>query len=239
MYCEFSEMQFAFGILNELVTYYFKSKNGWSAPILPTQREEMQLGYDCKIQNSVRAILFQFKVPEVKTTERAKYWHDFNEPYYIFKIWPDNKSPQHNKLRKLAKDPHYGVYYCAPCFHTQAEFDNNYKKNIIANHSIYIPCETLMEISGDDKHDIIYTTTPTLIRCRMHSETQEVAILNLEELIGYSKSIKEYENISECLEKIADVFSIDELSSIEGDMAKLEFVTKYLLLKENLCMVLL
>lgn len=40
MRCKFSETQFAFGILNELVTRCWKSEKGWTTLRLPTQKKE-------------------------------------------------------------------------------------------------------------------------------------------------------------------------------------------------------
>lgn len=238
MNCEFSETQFVFGILNELVNSCWNSKKAWTSPRFPTQRQEKKLGYDFKIEGAVRTLFFQFKVPEKKTTSRGKYWTTFGGPYYKFEIWPDNRTHQHNDLVTLAKsDPHYKVYYCSPGFHTEKEFDENYRDKTISRKSIYVPCKILPKISGNDKHDISYTLEPARIY-KMHSKELSIQAFDIERLKADVEDAVLYESVHKCLDSIAETFSID-VRNMDNDIERFDEITDYLLMNKNLNMILL
>lgn len=237
MYCAFSEMQFVFGILHELVNCWTPGR-GWSAPTLPTQRQEANLGYDTMIKGPVRTLYFQFKVPEKITTSRGKYWSDFGGPYYRFDIWPNDRSHQHNSLVDLAKkDLRNKVYYCSPAFHTEKEFSEHYRNKRIAQKSIYVDCGTLQTIADGERHDICYTLEP-LKQSVMHSEEYPIKALELEGLRESAKSAESYEDIHECLRMVGEKFAIDT-GDAESTMERFERISNQLLMKQNLNLVLL
>lgn len=255
MDCSFSETQFVFGILHELLNNHWSTKQGWLPPMFPTQRKEHDLGYDVRIEGCVRALFFQFKVPEKKTKSNSKYWKTYNAPYYVFKIWPDNLSHQHNNLIKLAKtDKRYRVYYCSPGFNTGEEFDRYYKSGTIANNSIYVPCNdpSLIKIYGADKHDISYTIKPKR-EFNMHSD--EFCIVGLD-YQGFEIDINEgakFNGIGECLLSITETLDMDDTNcdvchklseslyadSYEGMKDVYDSISEYLMIQENTCFVIL
>lgn len=237
MRCEFSETQFAYSIIHELTNHHWIPGKAWSAPFMPTQRKELDLGYDFEIHGPVRTVFFQFKVPEKITTPRGEYWKEFWEPYYIFKIWPDNRTHQHNLLVSLAnKDPHNKVYYCSPGFHTQREYSKYYRKEIISDRSIYIPCGKLHSIRGADKHDICYTMEPSR-NYRMHSEEYPIEAFDITEFMLDVEEARPYENINECLSRIEEEFSISARNA-ETTIERFNQIANQLLMKENLNLVL-
>lgn len=238
MKCEFSETQFVFGVMNELVNNYLQKKSGWTALYFPTQRKEMRLGYDVKIKNPVRtrSVFFQFKVPEKKTTSKGKYWTQFGQPYYEFKIWPDNVTHQHNELVNLAKSPHNKVYYCSPGFHTFNEFDINYQYKKIAKNSIYVPCKGLPTISENVKHNIAYTLKPKVI-AKMHSEEFSIDAFDIGQLVEDIDNTEAYVSVHECLIYIAEMFSI-EISDRSNDENIYHEIANYLVENKNLFLLL-
>jgi len=246
MDCQFSEMQFAFGLMNELVNNKFKSSKGWLTPTFPTQRKERDLGYDLSIKGPVRTIFFQFKVSDKKIGTNSKYWTDYYKPYFIFKIWPDSVSQQHNNLKKLAlSDPHNKVYYCAPRFYKNDDFDKHYKLGDIYRNSIYVPCGTLMTISGSDKHNIVYTDDHSDSPI-MHSDKIKVESLDSEALLQDVCEAKPYDNIYECLNKVQDLFELKYENNntrkddeIEGPIDKYYNLSSQLQLNSDLTMLLL
>lgn len=205
----------------------------------PTQRQEKSLGYDVKIESTVKTIFFQFKVPEKKTTSNGKYWPSFEGPYYEFKIWPKDITPQHNKLVELANlDPHNNVFYCSPCFHTFKEFKENYCQRTIAKNSIYVPCKNLPQIYENDKHNICYTLKPKR-KFEMHSDVFDVDAFDIDEFIVDIENTPTYKNLHECLINISEKFSID-VRNIHNDYIKLYYrIAEYLFMNENLFMILL
>lgn len=237
MKCEFSETQFVFGIMNELINKCWQTKKGWKFPYFPTHRQEKQLGYDVKITGPVRNVFFQFKVPDKKTTRNAKYWNEFSNPYYEFKIWPDNVTHQHNELVSLANsDQHNKVYYCSPGFHTFIEFEGNYRRGEIARNSIFVPCKNLPTISGNDKHSISYILESERI-CNMHSEKFSMDAFDVEKLAKDIGNAEAYENVYECLVHIAGKFSI-AISDRDNTEKMYAEIANYLVINKNLYMLL-
>lgn len=238
MKCEFSETQFTFGIMRELANRCYTTGRGWKAPFFPTQRQEKTLGYDCAVEGPVRNVFFQFKVPEKKTQSKALYWNEMNGPYFQIKIWPDKLSPQHNNLRDLArKDPKNKVYYCAPRFHTNREYGDNYMNETIAQNSVYIACGSLKPIAGNDEHNICYTEDPH-VRHVMHSEPLYIKGLTLQELEADIEKAPAYQNIMECLRSVAERFSID-IKDRENANNMYDEIANHLLVKENIIFVLM
>lgn len=238
MKCEFSETQFVFGIMSELVNRCWGKNKGWQTPFFPTQRQEKTLGYDANINGTTRVLFFQYKVPEKMITRKAKHWKAFGMPYYEFHLWPDDISHQHNKLVELANaDPRNRVYYCSPGFNTVKEFEHNYYNNTISKKSIYVPCKTLAKISGNDKHDICYTLEPARIH-KMYSEEKTIKAFDIDELMADIESGDSYINAHDCLINIANYFSID-VSKVQDDVKMYDIISKYLLMNINVFMVLL
>lgn len=238
MKCEFSETRFVFGILHELANRCFATGRGWKAPNLPTQREEKELGYDVEITGAVRSIFFQFKIPEKKTTANSKYWNEMGGPYYEFHIWPDSTSPQHNNLLNLAaSNPRNKVYYCSPRFHTNREYEVNYRNKAIASNSVYVPCGTLMRITGSDAHSICYTKDPRTAPV-MHSEPHFATGFGLDQLWSDIENSPTYQNASECLFLIAEKFSID-VRDKNNTVNMYYEIANYLLMNENLIFILM
>lgn len=235
MKCEFSEMQFTFGILREM-TEKLNPTKGWFTPIIPKQADEKNLGYDCKLSGPINTLFFQFKVPRRLERSNAKYWIDFSSEYYEFKIWPDSLTGQHNRLVELGNaNKRNKVFYCSPAFIKQEEYDSFYKNNSISINSIMVECKSLSKISGNDKHVITYKMNPRIYH--MHSDDQQYDAMNYYEFINYVKESKPYENLEECLNMLGDEFNIT-LSDSTNLQRKLNSLAYELLIKYDLFLLL-
>lgn len=238
MKCEFSETQFAYGILHEFENRLAHAGKIFQGPFFPTLREENELGYDAAITGPVRSVFFQFKVPEKKTTANAKYWELMGGPYYEFQIWPAAKSPQHNTLRDFANlKPQNKVYYCAPRFHTHDEYIDNHNKQTITKNSAYFPCGGLKPIKGWDAHSICYTKDP-MSRSYMHSEPREIKRFDMAALEADIEDAPTYQSAQECLFSVAESFSID-VKYQDNIYNMYTEISNYLIANENLAFVLI
>lgn len=208
MDCQFSETQFAFCVLNELVAK-LNPAHGWSMPIMPTQRAEALSGYDCQLKGSVRTLFLQFKVPRMLLRTNAKYWSSHNQPYFQFKIWPDPPCKQHNTLVDLAKkDPRNQVFYCSPAFVEQTVFNTFYTRGQVLQNSIFVSCASLSYTGFKERHSISYTLNPR--RSVMHSEPVEVECLSLERLLPLVQDGYSYGSLEECVSSLAQQLELDE-----------------------------
>lgn len=236
MNCEFSEIQYAFGVLRE-ITQALNPSKGWYAPVMPTPAKEKQSGYDCEITGPVRTLFFQFKVPRKLTRTYARHWSDFYGEYYEFKIWPDSLTPQHNKLVDLAvHDFRNAVFYCAPAFIKEDDFQNYYRSNTICINSMMINCRHLAKIAGTDQHVITYRLDPR--KYYMHSDNySENYGANYDELISMLQNTAPYDDLQTCLSALCRTFNIfcDESNSIQET---LHMVSSELLIRYNTTLVL-
>lgn len=143
MKCEFSETQFAFCYVFELI------KNNPTKFIMPWFPNTVQEGregggYDVKINLNPQisgSIFLQFKIPvHLKTKQK-------------YKINIDTRSKQFELLKKL-KRPANLVYYCAPKFHTVNQINNLYVNNEIEKNSALFPIEAFP--CDNKQHRLIY-----------------------------------------------------------------------------------
>ncbi|MCR4655979.1 MAG: hypothetical protein K5770_07115 [Lachnospiraceae bacterium] len=237
MVCEFSETQFAFGIVFEIVKKNCISK-GYSAPLFPTQAMEGEFGYDMQLNGKTRTLFLQFKVPEKKTTKSAKYWKDHNQAYYEFKIYPQTISNQHNALVKLAKeDERNRVYYCSPGFITCDEYNEYYRRSKIDANSIYVPLNTMNKISGSDWHSVSYTLSPYKYS-RMHSDSEDCRSLTSEEFYSDIAEMPSYDSFESCVSSLAERFEVD-VSGCENNREKAHAISSELMARYNLNLLLL
>ncbi len=83
-------------------------------------------------------------------------------------MYKRTKSPQHNLLCRLAQTfPH--VYYAAPAFYLERDFNRFFINKSIINNSVFIPLRRLKEIKDDNEHHITYIKT-RLMGFKWHSE---------------------------------------------------------------------
>ena len=239
MDCEFSETQFVVCAMHELMNKLLPS-GGWTMPFIPTQVEEKKVGYDCRLKGPVKTLFIQFKVSKKFTRKHAKHWNDFKKEYYQFKIWPDSKTHQHNDLVDLAnKSAKNRVFYCAPAFISNIEFENYYTKGEVLQNSIFVDCKTLWKISGDDKHCVCFLPDPK-VNPIMHSEPVEITRMDCKEVVQDIMQAESYRNLEECVYELSQQFAegLKEECSNYSLQGKLEAISKYLFMKKNIYLVL-
>lgn len=164
MRAEFSEFSYGFAFTYGLVKVLPQLR---IAPLFPSLRKESKLGFDVKLSLGF-PIFFQYKLSDRLTRPPAKYWGDYQEPYFRFNITSLKRSDQHNRLKKLA-DTDELVYYAAPLFVKEDEFTNAYINNDVADHSIWLPVEGLPCLQDDDEHHVTFLESRDPV---WHSEEQ-------------------------------------------------------------------
>lgn len=229
MKSQFSETQFTVAFLHNIFSYC--DNLGWRYSfIMPTQIEEYNVGYDAAIQLNygmqlnceVQPLYFQFKISEYLCKNNAKEYSDFWGPYYRFKIWPANRSPQHNKLVELSQDESF-VAYCAPLFYSIQKF-NDYQQNIL-DHSVMVPCRQLLKNSGDDRHVITYIENSDV--GYWHSKRKYISVIHGFQL---GKSLDSYKTYKNVIDYIKDIIYNKGIKVNKGDM---ELLKKYIGVNED------
>ena len=221
MYCEFSETQFLFCFLRELLN----KNHQISMPFIPTQRKEKTLGYDSRLKNGFHVFFIQFKVPESRISLKAKYYKDFNSlPYYCFKIHNKSNNNQHQTLTQLAKKNPGSVYYCTPAYNTYIELEKSFDSNQIIINSKFIDCghKNLQNLSTGD-HCITFQNNCN--KGYIHSNKSEVDMFDYNTIVEKSMYISDEEEF---------VSRIKETEVNIGEASNICEVSKVLLKKYNI-----
>lgn len=223
MKSQFSETQFVVAFLHNLFSYY--DSLGWRYWFtMPTQIEEYNVGYDARIRLDARVqpLYFQFKISEFLSRKNAREYSDFSGPYYRFKIWPEDRSPQHNSLVDLSKDGSF-VAYSAPLFCTEKEF--GCYQNDVLTHSVLVPCRGLPKNHGNERHFITYA--PNCDFGYWHSEEKDISVIHESQLVEKLNFYKKYDNIISYINSIIDSNDMGEFEYYKNDNNKyLELLKK-------------
>ncbi|MFA5007418.1 MAG: hypothetical protein WC509_08170 [Candidatus Izemoplasmatales bacterium] len=193
---QFSEIQFGFGLLREIVDgpFFGRLEN---SPFMPTQNKEKILGYDARL-DKCRPLFLQFKRSEMLTRSTANEWSVFGNPYYRIEIYPDSVTHQHNLLVSLANQFGNSVFYAAPMFITENDFLNHYTNKTIQDHTKFINCRRLSTISGSTAHHICF-----MDKTKSYFFSEQITI---------EDNIKDIESILTKIERFSENEIRDEIS---------------------------
>ena len=191
MIAGFSEFSFGFAFLHEYVN---RNPELTAAPELPSLRKEAAAGWDAGLTVQGHPKFFQFKLSEYLSRSNARQWNCHHRPYYRFRITPQSKSDQHNRLRRLANKGN-DVLYAAPMFHEIEEFNRNFQASQVTTRSMWVPVQNLRDINGDDAHCITFSSTQILW---WHSEPERIE--------GKFSAQEHYETTSEMITIDEDYF---------------------------------
>jgi hypothetical protein len=144
MESDFSEFSYGYAAIREaelgLSTIYKQA----GAPKLPSLVEEEKLGYDVRIAFVDFVLFLQFKRSTwvSRRHPNSPTWPGMLAPHYRYSI--DTDGHQHQALidleNELAGVPGLGsVYYTAPVFHSQHDFDSSYGSGQVLSRSTLVP----------------------------------------------------------------------------------------------------
>lgn len=131
MDCDFSEFSYGYAAIREAEAELANIYRSAGAPVLPSLLQEEKLGWDAKLQYVEYCLFLQFKRVEYVSRPHpaSPTWWSVGGPHYRFSI--DTDGHQHAALVNLeaaldtGEDPGH-IYYAAPGFHRQHEFDDAY-----------------------------------------------------------------------------------------------------------------
>jgi hypothetical protein len=153
MNSEFTEFSFGFAVTHELILE--NSGNVFAAPEFPSLIREGQAGggYDVRL-NFGTFLFLQFKLSEFMYGRRARYRSLIGLPYYRFWITPRWQSQQHRMLVDLGNAGQQ-VYYPAPIFHLQTDFNVEFQGNTVVNRSAFINPAEINYLADDGDHCVV------------------------------------------------------------------------------------
>lgn len=165
MDAEFSEFSYGFALSYEIVAALGPDIVG--APLFPSLREESELGYDADFRSAGWPLFLQFKLADCLTRSNANYWSFYGSTFFRIAIGQSGKPRQHNLLCDLSRREDE-VYYAAPIFYRQREFNRAFASARVLVESAMIPLNQLPEITDRQRHHITYHSTKPGFR--WHSE---------------------------------------------------------------------
>jgi hypothetical protein len=149
MKAEFSEFSYGFALSYEVMNALQPDVVG--VPLFPSLRT----GADVDFAPAGCPLFLQFKLAAYMKTARAKQWATYGGPYFRVSVPRRTRSNQHNLLRKLSEaEPE--VYYAAPAFYRQIEFNQAFVNDEILAQSSFIPLRHLPDLADDQEHCITY-----------------------------------------------------------------------------------
>ncbi|GIJ22881.1 hypothetical protein [Micromonospora lutea] len=159
MDCEFSEFSYGYASIREAESVLAEIYRSLKAPVLPSLLQEEKLGWDAHLSFVEYALFFQFKRAQFISRRHPKShtWVHVNKRHYRFSI--DTDGHQHRALLRLQERLQTNgagdVYYAAPIFHRQAEFDRHYAFGQVLHRSALVPPGEFGE--GDGRHSYVTT----------------------------------------------------------------------------------
>lgn len=158
MDCDFSEFSYGYAAIREAEADLASIYQSAGAPVLPSLLQEEKLGWDAKLQYVEYCLFLQFKRVEYvsRAHPASPTWWAVGGPHYRFSI--DTDGHQHAALTHLESalaagtDPGH-VYYVAPGFHRQHEFDAAYSYGGVLERSYLVDPSEFPSSSG--KHHFV------------------------------------------------------------------------------------
>ncbi len=168
---EFSETQFVIGYTRELFNSFYYTLPFYYLFHAPSTKEEKNFASDLILKHYKGR---SYRFSEFYQFKRSKYFNKevFSDlkgittidtstnPKYGFNIYNSKKTKQFNVLQKLAGNRRNRVYYCAPSFHTTAEFNRYFGASTIQNNSKVFnfsqPFIQSAKIPLDSNHKVIF-----------------------------------------------------------------------------------
>lgn len=143
MKTEFSEFSFGYAAIREAESALAAVYKQAGAPVLPSLLMEEKYGWDANLPMVEYALFLQFKRPVFVSRRHAKSpsWSYVGDRHYRFAI--DTGELQHRRLLELesecaSKGRRADVYYVAPLFHRQPDFDSAYLNGLVLDQSVIV-----------------------------------------------------------------------------------------------------
>jgi hypothetical protein len=155
MNSQITEFSYGFALTHELINNNALLL-GATAPEFPSLSQEGAPGGGYDVALDFGTFLFlQFKLSEYMIRNTAGEAATLGVPYYRFWIMPPSESQQHPMLLELEQTGGL-VYYAAPVFWTQDEFNNAFTHHLIAPGSLFVPPNSIGVIQGAMWHPVAF-----------------------------------------------------------------------------------
>jgi hypothetical protein len=182
MKSEFSEFSYGFALTFEITNALFSTASG--VPFLPSLIQEKKLGYDVNFTAMGWPLFLQFKLSEYLSFH-SSYSRSRGEPCYRISVYRLLDSDQHNLLKGLAgREPE--VYYAAPAFSRQSDFNRYFINGEIINKTVFISLESLPSLTDNEHHQITFDASTRPSGVKWHSTEGSISIIRYPAKTGWN-----------------------------------------------------
>lgn len=151
----FSEFSYGYAMTEDIVS---SSGPLMAAPIFPSlSKEGKHGGFDVEIDVPGLPLFLQFKLSECmlrSSAQEAKSGY-LAAPFYRMHLRPLKRSKQHQLLLDLEGAGHR-VYYVAPAFHTEQEFNFAYRNHQVVSSSVFVSPAAIGPLPDDFEHYVSF-----------------------------------------------------------------------------------
>lgn len=154
-----SEFSYGYAITNELVNSYGTPLR--AAPVFPSLIAEGRAGggYDLRLDRPGIPLFLQFKLSDyIKMINRRIQEvreNYFQTPFYRMHLRASRDSAQHRLLLALENQGNE-VYYVAPAFYEEAEFNRLYFDRDVVSKSVWISPAAIGPLPDDRPHHVAF-----------------------------------------------------------------------------------
>ena len=180
---EISEFSYGYAVTEDIVHSKGPLK---AAPFFPSLRSEgTKGGFDVKLNLPGSPLFLQFKLSDcmIGSTASEAQQGLFTTPFFRMHIRPQKKSRQHKLLLDLEATGN-AVYYVAPAFHEEKEFNLAYTSRSILSKSVMISPAAIGQLPDDENHHISFKNVQQRFGYLLSQSARKVGILSWEDLIG-------------------------------------------------------
>ena len=180
----FSEFSYGYAVTEDIVHSKGPLK---AAPSFPSLRSEGAQGggFDVKLDLPGYPLFLQFKLSDcmIGPTAYEARQRLFTTPFFRMHIRPQKRSRQHKLLLDLEATGK-AVYYVAPAFHQEQEFNLAYTSRSILTKSVMISPAAIGQLPDDGNHHISFKNVQHRFGYLLSRSAHKVEILSWEDVIG-------------------------------------------------------
>lgn len=201
-----------------------------AAPSFPSLRSEGAMGgFDVKLSLPGSPLFLQFKLSDCMigpTAYEAKQ-RLFTTPFFRMHIRSQKRSRQHKLLLDLEATGK-AVYYVAPAFYQEQEFNLAYTRRSILAKSVMISPGAIGQLPDDGNHHISFKNVQQRFGYLLSRSARKVEILSWEDLIA--KTDQQWTRAEEPLQDLLSMMETQMLDIIDthfGEALHSETVPKF------------
>jgi hypothetical protein len=154
---QISEFSFGYALTEALVRD--SSSPVIAAPLFPSLYQEGKPGggYDVMLNTGEAFLFIQFKLSDCMVKRNAQECVNghFSPPFFRMHLRPRWSSNQHAMLMALANQGHW-VFYAAPTFYTQNDFNRAYIGGSIIDKTFFIGPPEIGLFTDDEDHHVAF-----------------------------------------------------------------------------------